>query len=224
MISDRLKATMNNNKPKVNCQIVRSNFAENRSCSICFGGEGKRHVCRCASRNSEIVQASGPGPKSSKRSNSFHSIQAPLNKAAVTAAAVAASSHAKATFEPQQNGINKNHNLNTSKFNFTIVISFVTLAFFCCQLPCRIFLLWSYLKHYFAPPLIQITENGEEPITVKNDLFYINLISNLSTLIYFLHCISNPIIYNILSIKFRKAFLSMTTFNKTNDCRLSFKA
>lgn len=135
--------------------------------------------------------------------------------------------HQSASFEPitrsRRMTINKNQNLNTSKFNFTIVISFVTLAFFCCQLPCRIFLLWSYLKHYFAPPLMDAETSGASVIEKENDLFYINLISHLSTFIYFLHCISNPIIYNILSIKFRKAFLSMTTFNKSNECRISFK-
>lgn len=181
---------------------------------------------------------------SNKRSHSFHNFNNNNNSrnnnpnnCAISTRPAASSCHpnspgAKIDFDAARPKFRRstiykstnNQNLSTTKFNFTIVISFITLIFFCCQLPCRAFLLWSYLKHYFAPPPpLTVTETGEEPITLKNDLFYINLVSHLTTLIYFLHCISNPIIYNILSIKFRKAFLSMTTFNKAPDCRLSFR-
>lgn len=197
-------------------------FAETRSCSICFGGHGKRYECRC-SRNSKTTSSSSKSQtepqqqQQQQQQSHIPLIQQPTLVQITTKNSI----RTRLSFESSRlrRTSHKNSNLNTSKFNFTIVISFVTLAFFCCQLPCRIFLFWSYLTHYFAPPPL-INSNGEEPIAVKNDLFMINLIANLTKFIYFLHCISNPIIYNLLSIKFRKAFLSMTTFNKAPDCGL----
>ena len=83
---------------------------------------------------------------------------------------------------------------------FFIII--VTIVFFSCQLPLHIFLCWSYLidHFYLQTNLVLIAE--EEHIAL------INFIYNILLFIYFLHCISNSIIYNILSDKFRKAFLS----------------
>jgi hypothetical protein len=97
--------------------------------------------------------------------------------------------------------------------NFTTIISLVTLIFFCCHVPVRIFLVWSYFKHYLAPPIIDPYESSQSPAAVSQELRTINLISDITKLIYYLHCISNPIIYNIVSIKFRKAFLSLITRN-----------
>ena len=36
----------------------------------------------------------------------------------------------------------------TKNLNF---ITTITIAFFCCQLPIRFFLCWSYILHYFKP-------------------------------------------------------------------------
>ena len=107
--------------------------------------------------------------------------------------------------------------LTRSKLKFTIVISMVTLAFFCCQLPVRIFISWSYLTQYF---MIQ-PEHEEQP--VKENLLFIDICLNTTKLIYFFHAISNPIIYNILSRKIRKVILSLTTFKKTRLFQFSFK-
>ena len=99
--------------------------------------------------------------------------------------------------------------MNKKKMNFTIFISLITLIFFCCQLPLRIFLTWSYFKSYYS---FSMTEESEIETESELHIYIINMISYGTTLIYFLHCISNPIIYNILSIRFRKAFISLTKF------------
>ncbi len=90
---------------------------------------------------------------------------------------------------------------------FTITILFMTIAFFCCQLPIRIFILWS-----FSYQLRQISNdvNGHPEINYE----LINMISFIARLIYFLHGISNPLIYNISSSKFRRAFLSLFCLSK----------
>lgn len=90
------------------------------------------------------------------------------------------------------------------KLKFTIVNSMVTLAFFCCLLPAKIFLFWSYILHYFFPVPMH-----DDTVVRDDDLYTINLISYCTSLIYFFHCISNPIIYNISSAKFRSAFFGL---------------
>ena len=95
---------------------------------------------------------------------------------------------------------------NTKRKNHLNFIIIVTIVFFCCQLPVRIFLCWSYLINQFSP--IVVNDNNLEIKVDESNIFLINLISQITSLIYFLHCISNSIIYNILSAKFRKAFLT----------------
>jgi hypothetical protein len=107
---------------------------------------------------------------------------------------IARRSYKRSTSLQIQQSIKRKKNLN-----FTIMI---TIVFFCCQLPIRIFLCWSYLLHYFKP--IAMDYNQREDISY---IYNINLLSQFTTLIYFLHCISNCIIYNILSIKFRRVFI-----------------
>nr|QVK45674.1 G protein-coupled receptor [Proales similis] len=94
---------------------------------------------------------------------------------------------------------------STNRVNYTIIISLVTLVFFCCQLPMRAFLMWSYYKHHFEEVELSLT---------MDDIRLISFISNLLSLIYFLHCISNPIIYNILSKNFRSAFFRSSLLSK----------
>ena len=88
---------------------------------------------------------------------------------------------------------------NGRKLSFTIIL---TVTFFCCQLPIRIFICWANWKNTFSPVLID--ENKTENI---ESYYHVDLISRSTTLMYYLHCVSNPIIYNIFSFKFRKAFL-----------------
>lgn len=88
---------------------------------------------------------------------------------------------------------------NVRKLSFTIVL---TVVFFCCQLPIRIFICWANWKNNFSPILMDDHETES-----TEDFYHIDLISRSTTLIYFLHCVSNPIIYNALSIKFRNAFI-----------------
>jgi hypothetical protein len=103
----------------------------------------------------------------------------------------------------------KNNTIN--KFKFTIIISSITIVFFCFQLPVRIFLCWSYLNHY----LLKFVWN-EGLIIDDSNVNIIHLISHITSLVYFLHCISNPIIYNVVSNKFRKAFIQFLGINNNN--------
>ena len=88
------------------------------------------------------------------------------------------------------------------KFKLTALISLITIIFFLCVIPIRVFLCWSYLNNYFSP--IHLVDDH----MTSRKIFFINLFSNLATLVYFLHCISNPIIYNAMSVKFRIAFIN----------------
>ena len=92
--------------------------------------------------------------------------------------------------------------LKLKNSNYTIIILFVTLFFYCFQLPLRIFLMWSYSKSYAFN--FDTDRTGSD--YTENYIDKVNFVSNSVKLIYFLHCISNPIIYNIISTKFRKAF------------------
>ena len=86
------------------------------------------------------------------------------------------------------------------KSKFTIIFLIMAIVFFCCQLPVRIFQCWSYLHFYTS------SKNAGEGVVEQLselELKFINILSQALSLIYFLHCISNPIIYNIQSSKFR---------------------
>ena len=92
----------------------------------------------------------------------------------------------------------------------TIIISFVSFLFYCCQLPSRLFLSWAYIND-----MMEINyETSDSQLLDNFSLF--NILSEVFALIYFLHCVTNPIIYNLLSSKFRKSFMSV--FNlRVND-------
>ena len=97
------------------------------------------------------------------------------------------------------------------KRNSTTSILVMAIVFFCCQLPIRIFLCWSYYKDYQSIFGLK-DELGFMNQIGETKLKFINILSNLVTIIYFFHCISNSIIYNVLSIKFRKAFIRFVLF------------
>jgi hypothetical protein len=99
---------------------------------------------------------------------------------------------------------------------FTMIILFVTVAFFCCQLPVRIFIIWSF-KHHFNKSELEGSNSNSSNISLSGNEFnyeQINIISFTGRLIYFLHGISNPLIYNISSSKFRRSFFSLFCFSK----------
>ena len=93
-------------------------------------------------------------------------------------------------------------NIKNQTFKKVRFIIIVTILFFFCQLPVRMFLCWSYLSHYISPLIVNDTND-------ESQVFYIDLLSHITTFIYFLHCISNSIIYNVMSKKFRTAFMSI---------------
>ena len=109
-----------------------------------------------------------------------------------------------------------------SRKKFTLTILCMTVAFFCCQLPIRIFLMWSFTYHFnqnessqdnFTNSTSETLNNSNHP---EHDSYNsINLISFTARLIYFLHGISNPIIYNISSSKFRRAFFNLFSLSKS---------
>ena len=88
-----------------------------------------------------------------------------------------------------------------SELKSTITISILSVIFYCFQLPARLILCWSYLYDTFGIKY----ENIESRSSKSLNLFDISL--HIVIVIYYLHCVSNPIIYNVLSSKFRESFL-----------------
>lgn len=185
-----------NKNPKMKKSVFVWNKKRSRSCSFCFSGTKNNYQCRCT--KSEDLNL--------KSSNSIKS-ECELNKCIYSSKPIS-SNHLI---------VNKNQSIKSkyssyNKINFTIVISLITLIFFCCQLPIRIFILWSNFRQYYSPPLF-INNSA------TNDINLITIISDITTTIYFFHCISNPIIYNLLSAKFRRAFLTLGITKNTFLCR-----
>ena len=93
-------------------------------------------------------------------------------------------------------------NLYNNNRRFTITISIVSVVFYCCQLPTRFFLCWSYANDRIEIIYANIDSQSLESFSS------FSILSHTFNFIYFLHCVSNPIIYNLLSSKFRKEFIS----------------
>lgn len=90
-------------------------------------------------------------------------------------------------------------------YHSTMIIIFVASSFFFGQIPIRVFMLWSALWSS-ANPVYNLSESA---------VLKLNLIDNLTTMIFFIHCLLNPVIYNLVSDRFRRAFIEMITRKKT---------
>lgn len=103
------------------------------------------------------------------------------------------------------------------RFKNAIMVTLIGWAFFCCQLPLRTFLLWSYSTHHASPTYLSIMNESSSStasvVTAADNHRAIDLLSNIASTFYFLHCVSNSIIYNIMSTKFRRAFFDISIFN-----------
>ena len=84
------------------------------------------------------------------------------------------------------------------KTKSSITISIVSVIFYSFQLPARLILSWFYLKD---------TIDTNENIQLLNGFDLFEFLLHAVILIYYLHCVSNPIIYNLLPGKFRKSLL-----------------
>lgn len=105
--------------------------------------------------------------------------------------------------------------LNTNRLKnskYTIIISIVAIIFYCGQLPVRIFQSWSYTHYY-----VHMKTKPETHLLDDLNIDVINFINRVSSLIYYLHCISNPIIYNFLSTKFREGFQSISNSRRSSQ-------
>lgn len=116
-----------------------------------------------------------------------------------------------------EKGSRRSKNLSTrvkkgsnKKSKITIIISITTILFYCCQLPVRIFLSWSYFRDYAYRTNLNLKQYSVFDVNSHT----INHVSKAVTIIYFLQCISNPIIYNLLSSRFRKTFSSFSDYKK----------
>ncbi|CAF0870888.1 unnamed protein product [Brachionus calyciflorus] len=211
----RIQKLNNSMTNSVNLDTKNSIFKwkkTSRSCSFCFSGLNSKYECRCDIGNSHEIRSMYL-QKNVKKITTDNLSNVPAYSKYNSGNDLVNNSKLQSL---KRSGEASSYN----KVNFTVVISLITLIFFCCQLPIRIFLLWSYYRHYISPPLIA----NETPPTVTNEINFINIISYLATLIYFLHCISNPIIYNLLSIKFRRAFLSLGVSHKPCLFKISCKS
>lgn len=92
---------------------------------------------------------------------------------------------------------NNNYSQLISKRKQTIMICFVSLAFFICQLPIKVFQMFNTFYEW------QPAANEE---VASRRFFILNMIFLCTKLLYFLHGMSNPIIYNLMSTKFNESF------------------
>lgn len=91
---------------------------------------------------------------------------------------------------------NNNYSQLILKRKQTIMICFISLAFFICQLPIKVFQMFNTFYEY---PQVS-DEQSAHRFTI------LNLIFLSAKLLYFLHGMSNPIIYNLMSTKFNESF------------------
>ena len=111
-------------------------------------------------------------------------------------------------------------NLYNNNRRFTITISIVSVVFYCCQLPTRFFLCWSYANDRIEIIYANIDSQSLESFSS------FSILSHTFNLIYFLHCVSNPIIYNLMSTKFSRSFRNVVLCNYINykKKKASFKS
>lgn len=91
---------------------------------------------------------------------------------------------------------NRSFNSLIIKRKQTITICLVSLAFYFCQIPLKIFQLFNIFYNF-------------ETTSTENDMIrfrIMNIIFLTTKFLYFLHGMSNPIIYNLMSSKFRHSF------------------
>lgn len=100
-----------------------------------------------------------------------------------------------------------------STTNHVMILLLITVLFYFCQLPLRIFLIWSYINNYLLAEMPDMY--FQEKFISEQYIDLVNFISNSVKVIYFLHCISNPIIYNIMSSRFRTAFFRSSPLKKS---------
>ena len=97
----------------------------------------------------------------------------------------------------------------------SITLSLISVIFYCCQLPTRLFLCWSYIND-----TMEIDYEISDAKSLESfNLF--NILSHVFALVYFLHCVANPVIYNLLSSKFRKSFMSVFNIRIDNSFSLT---
>lgn len=90
----------------------------------------------------------------------------------------------------------------------TITLCLISLAFFFCQIPIRLFQIFN--TFYVFP------ETDEDKHTKFK---YLNALFLVSKMLYFLHGTSNPIIYNLMSTKFSKSFKSVIFCKSFKLCK-----
>lgn len=91
---------------------------------------------------------------------------------------------------------NRSFNSLILKRKQTITICLVSLAFYFCQIPLKMFQLFNIFYKF-------------EKTSFENDMVrfkIMNMIFLTTKFLYFLHGMSNPIIYNLMSTKFRHSF------------------
>jgi hypothetical protein len=109
------------------------------------------------------------------------------------------------------NSINSRPNFNRksviNKRKLTITLCLISIAFFFCQLPIRFFQIFNIFYEFES---LGVEEHDYNKFKIINIIF-------LSTkLLYFLHGMSNPLVYNLMSTKFRNSF------KKVIFCRIAF--
>lgn len=135
------------------------------------------------------TDASGAGPSSTRRTTNYERTFS-RNSSVLSRGGSPNSSH-------KSSSNNNNYSQLISKRKQTIMICFVSLAFFICQLPIKVFQMFNTFYEW------QPAANQE---VASRRFFVLNMIFLCTKLLYFLHGMSNPIIYNLMSTKFNESF------------------
>lgn len=100
-----------------------------------------------------------------------------------------------------------NSNNLIAKRKQTITLCLVSLTFFFCQIPVKIFQIFNSFYQFES-----VSEEYDVMIFKR-----MNIIFLLSKLLYYLHSMSNPIIYNLMSTKFNRSFKNVIFCKPINN-------
>lgn len=96
-----------------------------------------------------------------------------------------------------RNSRNNNYTQLIAKRKQTIMICCVSLTFFICQIPIKLFQIFNTFYTFEK-------EISEEKAALRFQL--LNIVFLSTKFLFFLHGMSNPIIYNLMSTKFNQSF------------------
>lgn len=161
----------------------------------------KLHYSRCESKSSNSIKSNNNNNSHEANFSTQNSINARQSEGSMYG-----SIRLKGSNSIMRPNFNSKKSIITKR-KLTITLCLISIAFFFCQLPIRGFQIFNIFYEFESLGV-------EEHDYIKFKI--INIIFLFTKLLYFLHGMSNPIIYNLMSTKFRKSF------KKVIFCRIAF--